>query len=89
MMVFAIYDSVSDTLNPTLYTFQNEGVAKRAFKSALEKEVAQLLGAVLDAPEDFYLVKLGELEQAEGGKLLACEPVRIFRFIDLKEIKNG
>lgn len=89
MMVFAIYDSVSDTLNPTLYTFQNEGVAKRAFKAALEKGVAQLLGPVLDAPEDFYLIKLAELDQTAGGKLEACEAVRVFRFIDLKEISNG
>lgn len=89
MMIFAIYDSVSDTLGPTLYTFHNEGVAKRAFKAALEKEVAQLLGAVLEAPEDFYLVKLGELQQAEGGKLEACDPVRVFRFADLKEANNG
>lgn len=88
MMVFAIYDSVSDTLNPTLYTFQNEGVAKRAFKAALEKGVAQLLGPVLDAPEDFYLVKLGELDQTAGGKLEACEPVRVFRFVELKEFAN-
>lgn len=89
MMIFGIYDSVSNTLNPTLYTFANEGVARRAFKAAVDKEVAQLLGPVLDAPEDFYLVKLGELEQNGGGKLEVCDPVRVFRFIDLKEIKNG
>lgn len=88
MMIFAIYDSVSDTLLPTLYTFQNEGVAKRAFKAALAKGVAQLLGSVLDAPEDFYLVKLGELDQAEV-KLVAFEKERVFRFSELQEVNNG
>lgn len=89
MIVAAIYDSGSDTLQNTLLTYENEYECKRSFKIACNKRLAQVLGVILDAPEDFYCVKIGELDKAAGGKLTALEkPERLFRFSDLMEVMH-
>lgn len=84
MILTAIYDTQTDAILPQVFSTENEMTAKRMFKSA---PLARLgLEIVAANPDDFWLVKLGDLHQ-EGIGDVAPESKRLFCFAEV--IKNG
>lgn len=89
MKVYGIYDVKADSVQPQLFTLENDDVAKRYFSALLDGNAERVgLGMVLKYADDFYLVKVGDFDQEHDGTLMP-ENSRLCCMADLLPAHEG
>lgn len=68
MIICGVYDVKADALMPHLFLFENENIAKRNLSAAFQGPV-QGFDIVQRYPDDFYLVKVGDIDLHQHGTI--------------------